>query len=589
MKHGWRLRSIQTNIVLAFIMLILITIFTMSITSYYLSQDAIQKNTQAYTLELVKQVNTTIKSYVSGMEYMSNIVASNPMVQNYLAMTPQQMEQNVELNNAVSDFLQSLTVSRKDISSVNIVSYKGPFITGKKDLKLNPNLQLTQMDWYMNAKRANGQSVLSPSHVQPMFQDNYPWVVSLSRELQSLDGNHKWGILLVDLNFNVMNEMLRNIQLGQRGYLFIVDHSGQIVYHPQQQLIYSGVKSEKINEVLKIKNGTFRSDDGEDSKIYTVRESSFGWKVVGVAYVNELVGNQEEVRSSFIILGVICIVFAIGVAIYLSQPITRPLKQLQTYMKEVEKGNFDIQVPVPNTVEVARLARTFNIMVKKIKDLMLQTVLDQEQKRKSEMRALQAQINPHFLYNTLDSIIWMAESNKSREVVQMTSALAKLLRASISKENELVPISTEIAHIENYLTIQKMRYKNKLDYRLNIDHSVTRYATIKVILQPIVENAIYHGIKQKREAGLITIRSEVIDNDILLIVEDNGHGMDQQKLLTLLEENKNSKIGGVGVLNVHNRLQLYFGKEYGLSFESEVGVGTKVTIRIPKTLLKWGE
>ncbi|MBW7459357.1 sensor histidine kinase, partial [Paenibacillus sepulcri] len=438
--------------------------------------------------------------------------------------------------------------------------------------------------WYRGAREAGGSYVISPSHVQPVFKDRYPWVVSLSMELVSKDGGTKLGVFLIDLNFSVMNDMFQDIRLGQRGYLFIVDSEGKIVYHPQQQLIYSSLKTEKIAEVLQIKNGTFISDEGGNSRMYTVQESDFGWKIVGVSYVNELVGNQNEVRLSFIFLGLICIVLAIVISLFLSQRVSQPIKQLQGYMKEVEKGNFDIQVPVPTTIEIGRLARAFNIMVGKIKELMSQVVRDQELKRRSEMNALQAQINPHFLYNTLDSIIWMAESKKFQEVVLMTSALAKLFRASISKGEELVTIETELEHITNYLKIQKMRYKNKLDYQIEIGDSVRQYRTIKVILQPIVENAIYHGIKMKRGPGLITISSEETETDILLIVGDNGNGMDEEKLSRLLTPlNEGEEGRGVGVRNVHGRLKLYFGAQYGLVYKSVSGEGTTVLIRFPKS------
>jgi len=240
-------------------------------------------------------------------------------------------------------------------------------------------------------------------------------------------------------------------------------------------------------------------------------------------------------------------------------------------------------VPVSGTFETSKLAHAFNIMVGKIRELMWQIVQDQEQKRKSELNALQAQINPHFLYNTLDSIIWMAECNRNREVVQMTSALAKLFRASISKGEELVPVGTEIIHIENYLKIQKMRYKDKLDYHIDVDDAVKHYQTIKVILQPIVENAIYHGIKKKKGPGLITITAREEGTDLILQVSDNGIGMDKETLRMLLEPAPAGREGrGVGVRNVHERLQLYFGKSYGLSFESRPGEGTTAFLRFPK-------
>ncbi|UUZ97402.1 sensor histidine kinase [Paenibacillus sp. P25] len=216
-------------------------------------------------------------------------------------------------------------------------------------------------------------------------------------------------------------------------------------------------------------------------------------------------------------------------SVFLSRRLSRPILQLQERMKEVEKGNFDIQVPVGNTREIGRLARTFNLMVGRIKELMAQVVEEQEFKRKTELSALQAQINPHFLYNTLDSIIWMAESKKSEEVVLMTSALSKLFRASISKGEELVPIRNEMEHIFNYLTIQKIRYRDKLEFHIDTDPDILHFQTLKIVLQPIVENAIYHGIKNKYGVGVIRITGEKRDGEIRLQVIDNGVGMEPEQ------------------------------------------------------------
>lgn len=580
-----RFRSMQTNMALAFMLLILMMVLIMIVVSYYLSQEAAQVTARSYTTELVKQVNNNIKAYVNGMKYITDMVDGNPYVQQYLS--PDGYETDIEEYHgrmAVATFLESMALSREDISSVSVFGYNGRFVTGQPSLELNTYIDIASLSWYRNAQEAEGAYVISPSHVQPVFKDRYPWVVSLSTELKSRGDGAKLGIFLIDLNFSVMNDMLQDIRLGQRGYLFIIDSKGKIIYHPQQQLIYSNLKDEQIAEVLTVQNDTFTSGEGDNLKMYTVQDSGFGWKIVGVSYMNELVGNQKEIRLSFIVLGLVCMMLAVIISFFLSQRIGQPLKQLQNYMKEMEKGNFNIQVPVPTTIEIGRLARAFNIMVGKIKELMIQVVQDQELKRKNEISALQAQINPHFLYNTLDSIIWMAESKKTQEVVLMTSALAKLFRASISNGEELVTIETELEHITNYLKIQKMRYKNKLDYQIEISESIRQYKTIKNILQPIVENAIYHGIKMKRGPGLITITSEEMESDIMLIVEDNGSGMGPQKLSGLLvySEQGHRAERGVGVSNVHGRLKLYYGPQYGLKFQSVLGEGTMVYIRIPK-------
>ncbi|MFD0716616.1 sensor histidine kinase [Paenibacillus sp. GCM10027626] len=578
-------KSIQTNMAAMFAGLILSTVLLFSFIAYQLSASAVRITAEDYTAELVRQVNANIRTYVDNMHTISSLALNNRDVRSYIAnaaaMPP---EKRLETEERISDFFHSVLISRKDIASINIFGYDGTFVSDRRDVRLNPNVSTAGQSWYKLAKAAEGEVVVSSSHVQPIFKDEYRWVVSLSRELRQEDGTGV-GILLVDLNFNVMNDMLAEIDLGQRGYVFIIDYDGKLVYHPQQQLVYSGLKSEWIDDVLRQGSGSFMTDEGKQSRIYTIQDSGFGWKIVGVSYASELVGNKRTMAMSFVLWGGLCLLVAIMLSVLLSRTLSRPIKRLQERMREVERGNLDIFVPVDSQRETGLLARTFNIMVARIKELMSQVVREQEFKRQSELNALQAQINPHFLYNTLDSIVWMAEAKRFEEVVLMTSALARLFRSSISKNQTLVPIRTEIEHISNYLTIQKMRYRNKMDYRIDVDPDILDCRTIKVLLQPLVENAIYHGLKNKYGSGMIEITGKRSDSRIIFTVTDDGVGMDEDTLHRILMPGDGPEGGkgdgtGIGVANVHERIRLYFGREYGLSYESEPEEGTTVTVVI---------
>jgi len=570
----FRFRTIQSNIAAALAFLIVIMAVVMGFIAYRLSTSAVQRTAQEFTAELIKQVNANIQSYVNNMENTSLLVLNNRGVRNYLSGESDD-------DASVTDFLKTIMLSRKDIASIGVFGYNGRFVSDGGIGNMNPNVSVPDQSWYRQAREGQGKVVISPSHVQPVF-DDYRWVVSLSREVRNADNSRGLGILLVDLNFSVINDILSGIELGKRGYVFIVDQGGRIVYHPQQQLLYSNLKQEKIDEALALGSGSFISDEGGQSRIYTVQDSGFGWKIVGVSYVNELVNNKGQMQTSFVTLGGISLVVALLLSFLLSRNLSRPIHQMQKHMSEVEKGNFDIQVPVDSTREIGMLARAFNLMVVRIRELMAQVVKEQEFKRKSELNALQAQINPHFLYNTLDSIVWMAENNKSAEVVRMTSALARLFRASISKGSELVPIRNEIEHISNYLTIQKMRYRDKLDFHIDADDGIKHFLTLKVLLQPLVENAIYHGIKNKYGTGVIRISGEREGETIVLRVCDNGVGMDEEKRKTLLTPGASPAEGrGVGLINVHERIQLYFGAAYGLSIVSAPDEGTTVVVKLP--------
>ncbi|PRX71214.1 histidine kinase/DNA gyrase B/HSP90-like ATPase [Cohnella sp. SGD-V74] len=305
--------------------------------------------------------------------------------------------------------------------------------------------------------------------------------------------------------------------------------------------------------------------------------------MIGVTYPDELVGNKGEIRTTSILVGVAFLIVALSISVFLSFRLTKPIKRLESLMKKVEKGDFDLRVEVESTDEIGKLSRSFNLMIGKIKDLMGQIVEEQEMKRISELKAMQAQIHPHFLYNTLDSIIWMAEMGKMADVVKMTGALAKLFRSSISKGDELVPIEVELEHIQNYLTIQKIRYKNKFTYDIDVDPDILSCKTLKIVLQPLVENAIYHGLKQQAVIGHISVTGRREEDGIALRVIDDGVGMNEEQLQSLAEKWRHAEGGkGVGLQNVNHRIRLYFGEIYGLRIESEPEEGTTVTLRLPE-------
>ncbi|KRE69696.1 sensor histidine kinase [Paenibacillus sp. Soil750] len=583
-KHFFHFKSIQSTIAVAFSCLIVVTITVIAWMSYHLSTDAVKKNSRDYTYQLMGQVSSNIDSYINYMDNISRMVLSNYDIKEYLlkqvylgAIGKEDLKQKISFQ------LNTVLNTRKDISSILIFGTNGEIIPYNENIKLNPQVNPTVQSWYKKAIEAKGKVVISSSHVQNMILNDYNSVISLSRELSSDVGNEKLGVLLVDLNYSVINDICNKIKLGNRGYVFIVDANGNIVYHPEQQMINNNQKIELISEVMRTPGSSFVTSEGKNSRMYTIKTSqSTGWKIVGVTYVDELVSNKKELQMYTFFGGIGFLIIVVLLSIILSLRISRPIKHLESSMKEVEKGNFDIQVDIQSSNEIGHLSNRFNRMTTEIKELMLQNVKEQELKRKSELQVLQAQINPHFLYNTLDSIIWMAETGKSKEVILMTASLAKLFRLSISKGQEFLSIFNEIEHIKNYLTIQKMRYKSKLDFEINVDKSILSCKLIKIILQPLVENAIYHGIRNNEGKGNIQITGIRKGDRILLQVIDNGIGMSPEEIQNIYHKDRTTAKGsGIGVQNVDQRIKLHFGDLYGLHFESEFGKGTTVNIWLP--------
>lgn len=576
-----RFRSIRTSIIFSFALLIVFALLIFLLLSLRFTRETVLENSTEYTSQLIGQVNDDIDSYIGYMENISFIVANNSDVRDYLFVETLSDEREAELQERIIDVFKTLTDTRDDIANIALLPKKRESLINKGSSELNPYISVKELSWYQEAVAAEGRAVISSSHVQNAIQGSYDWVVTLSRNISPLEKTESGGVFFVDLNYSAISDLCERLSLGSRGYIYILDEGGSIVYHPQQQLIYSGMKQELISEVMNTEASSFLTEDG---RLYTIsRSKETGWIVVGVSLESELMRRVDAALKIYLLIAAGLFTVALVLAYLLSDEITKPIKALEHSMKEVEKGNFaHAALAVRDGNEIGNLSRSFNIMTEEIQNLIEQRDKEQQIKRRSELRALQSQINPHFLYNTLDSIIWMAEWGKNQEVVRMTSSLAKLLRRSISNEQEAVTVAEETEYTKTYLTIQKMRYKDKLEYEILVDPEVMQEKVIKLILQPLVENAIYHGIKYKEGKGMIRIRGFRQGECLILIVQDDGKGMEADILAHIFEKHtRDTRSNGVGLNNVNERIQLYYGEDYGISFKSSPGKGTEAIITLP--------
>ena len=414
--------------------------------------------------------------------------------------------------------------------------------------------------------------------MESIFENYYPWVVTMTAPL-SPEGEAAWVSL--DLSFSSISSYISNVGIGQRGYCFLMDRDGTIVYHPQQRLLYAGLKSEDTSRLAALADG----DYADDTAIHALDSVAGGaWRVVGVSYVDELVDQnvREMLRLSAVMAGVILLA-ALLTSWLLSRLLGRPLRGLAAAMERFESdADHFTYHPVGGTREVRELSASFGHMVLRIQRLMTTVREEEVALRKTELKALQAQINPHFLYNTLDSIAWMCEQGRSADAVNMVHALARLFRISISKGHELIPISRELEHAESYLQIQKYRYKNRFTYEFLVDESCLGCYCNKITLQPILENAINHGLElMVDDEGHITVEVCRDGEDILFRVTDNGVGMSRKQVDAILSRAPGEQ-AGIGIRNVDDRLKIYFGSKYGLRITSEPDVGTCVEIRMPR-------
>ncbi len=562
-RRGLTMSSILTLLVLTIVTVSLLFCMALFVNRY---RSATIQSAKTSSEQAVAQVSNTVGNYFKDMNQVMSLLKS------FLSV-----DENIEENR--DDFFSAFLQMRPDVVAVSTYARNGKLLScWATDRSANPNF-ITNMSYDSSLRMGNS---FSAPHVETIFEGYYPWVVTMSSLLNTTDGIHS---VALDLSFSSISSYINNVGIGSHGYCFIMDTQGNIIYHPQQQLLNSGLKTESTSPLVGLDDGSY--EDGTVIKsIRTVSGSS--WRIIGVSFVDELVTDNVTAMiriSVLIVLAVLIVAFLCS--LILTRFVSHPLRELSGAMVSFEK-NTDryIFLPVGGSREVQDLSSAFDHMVVKIQALMARVREEETELRKTELKALQAQINPHFLYNTLDSIAWMCEQGRTGDAVNMIHALATLFRISISKGHELIPISKELEHAESYLQIQQYRYKNQFKYVFEVDPACNDYLCNKITLQPIIENAIVHGLDLLVEEGLITVRVWQSDSDIFMSVTDNGVGMTQEKADSILSRYAGERTG-IGIKNVNDRLRIYFGDNYGLTITSELDEGTCVEIRMPK--LKEGE
>ena len=456
-----------------------------------------------------------------------------------------------------------------------------------------PTLKATaspgESQWFRAAMERMENFHFSVPHVQDLFEDpssRFQWVVSLSRHIQlTHQGETEGGVLLVDMNFSGIAQVCRDVDLFNGGYLYLIDGSGELIYHPRQQLIYAGLLEENNREAAQYKDGTRAETFQGQKRMVTVKTVGYtGWKLVGIVPTGALPLRFNQM----FLFGLSLLLFSIFLLAFLnfriSAHITDPILRLERSIKELEAGAGEVDFTEDGCYEIQRLSHSIRSMVSTMRHLTEDLLRQESQKRRSELEVLQSQINPHFLYNTLDSVIWMTEAGRYEEAIQMVSSLARLFRISLSRGKSVIPLKDELEHARNYMNIQQVRYKNKFETRITADPDTEGLYSLKLIVQPILENAIYHGMASAEDDGLISVHARRAGEDLFIEVSDNGMGMRPEVAESLLDPDRpaiHTRGSGIGVRNVHQRIRLTFGPEYGLTIWSEPDEGTRVTIHLP--------
>ncbi len=572
-------RSIQLIISISFTAIAIIGMSFMGIVLYTQFSQSTRREAIESNKVLLDQANLNLHSYLRNMMGISDAMYYTVIKNRDLTAKPIDQEMNL-LYEANKDNLISIACITED----GAVMAAAPVDERRK------GIDIKEQSWFILASEKIDRLHFSTPYVQNLFKNSnyrYYWVVTLSRSVELTNmGRTRSGVLMINMNFSSIQQLLEKANEIGTGYVYLTDRNGEIIYHPKQSAIYSGLHMENNLAVADYEDGEHTEAFNGEKRVVLVKSVGYtGWKLVSVIPVQEFSVNMYHIRFFTIMIAFLTIFLILFGNIIISSRVTDPIRKLEDSIKYLESGNLDMDIYIGGTHEIRHLGRTINYMVRQMNELMEERVREQQEIRRSELDVLQSQINPHFLYNTLDSVVWLVENAQYQKAIAMITSLAKLFRISLSRGKNIIPIREEFAHARYYMDIQQIRYKNKFDVEIEIDPAIEEYHTIKLIVQPLLENAIYYGVQHMDDReGKIILRGYEKEEDIYIEVSDNGMGMKAETVdLLLTDDTRIRKKGaGIGLRNIDQRIKLYFKGDYGLTIKSELDEGTTVVIRLPK-------
>ena len=571
-------RSIRNSIFIYFTITSLIAVLLIVISIYSRLSSQLSDTVKRENISLVNRVGSSMEVYLRNIMKLSDTI--------YYGII-----KNVNLSEeSINEEMSLLYNNNKDqVLNIALISKEGEPISVVPAARFRKNFDVGEEEWFVNALNKTENIHFTRPHVQKLFEkgsNGYRWVISMSRAVEiTTGGSTEQAVLLIDMAYQGLDSVLDEVSLGNGGYIYLIDSTGEIIWHPKFELIASGRVKENNLIAVTYSDGSIEEEFNNTARTVVIKTVGYtGWKLVGVIKGTGISLNTIKTRL-FIVFVIFLIIFIVVlINSYISFRVTDPIRELEKSVKKLEEGNLDADIYMGGSYEIQHLGKSVQDMKYRIKGLMQDIVTEHEEKRKSEFDSLQAQINPHFLYNTLDIIVWQIENEKQSEAVHTVTALARFFRLSLGKGKNIVTVKAEIEHVKNYLMIQHMRFKNKFDYEFDIEVDVLELSSLKLMLQPLVENAIYHGMEFMDGDGLIKIKAWREADELYLSVTDNGLGMTEEKVAMVLAGKSNSGNGrgsGIGVKNVNERIKLYFGEDYGLKIDSEPDVGTTIIIHLP--------
>ncbi|HTX72856.1 MAG TPA: sensor histidine kinase [Rectinemataceae bacterium] len=562
------------RLLLYFAAVISLPLLTLGVAAPLVYSRDVERSATDHTGQMIGQVARSVELYVQDVEKVLDFVAASPQVLAFLHGSGP---------GGASAVLDAIHGSRPELAGLLVLS-AGDRLASPDFYRISTD-PLSHESWYSVAAGSPDRVALTPRpvgrNVRVRMGPSADEVVMVSKAVVDRSTGQVIGVAAADLDLSVVRGLLSEAKVGADGFLFIVDAALEPVLAPVNPVLYR-VSPRWIADSP---SGTVKRIHGIDYQVLARLSAYTGWRTVGVFSRTEAFREASFVRYSALITGGLTVAVALVLSILLSSSVAGPVIELETLMGRAEAGDLSARFVGNTDDEVGRLGRSYNTMITEIRNLIDLVYTEQRDKREAELRILQEQIKPHFLYNTLETIRFMAKRRGATDVAEMVSALTKLFRIGLSRGQETVPLRDELEHVRSYLFIQSSRYAGKFGYEVEAEPDCLELRVQRLILQPLAENAIYHGVRERHGSGSIRIDAAISGGLLSIRVRDDGAGMDDVRLEAVRSvlENRRPLPGtasGYGIYNVNERVRSY-GPEYGLAFESEPGLGTTVTILHP--------
>ena len=580
-------RRLRLQLILLFVLVSLVPLISLGLFSYYKSSQTIQNITRSYSNDIINEMSTNILLRFKNINDISKMLLNNGTVKDILLKDKARAGMDFDEDNLrMSLLLKTIKDSNpNNIRSVYILPEKNGSIYAIGDIVESHGLAFLNDEYRRNYKESN------------LYQDtikaskNYIWwptqnvlgnnVFILTEKLYE-DTEGVLGVLVIHIGVDTMDSIYSSIESYNNSKMYLIDGKGRILFHPDKANIGKQIGNKEIQDIVLSKDsGSFILKENNDPLFVVYNTFSVtDWKAVVTTNYNELISDAEKIRTATMLITVLCLLFIITVTPFIAKSILKPVVRLMQLMKQGSTGDMNVRFNARYNDEIGQLGHCFNNMMENIGKLIRLVEDESAKKAEAEVKVLESHINPHFLYNTLASMYWSAMAKGDKEIGQMASSLSNFFRLGLNKGKEFTTVGKEAEHVKEYLNIQGMLYRCLFEYSMEVDPSLYKYRTIKLILQPLVENSLIHGFESKKEKGYIKIAILKQENRIVFKVTDNGRG-----IADLDEKGLDSIIGeGYGLKNIKDRLRLYFSNDFTISCTSEPGVETTFIITIPASI-----